>query len=241
MKRYLKAKFTNSDYDLWSLGNTVYRSFFFRFEPSKPSHKRTFRARKVSLSNRTTQTFVTGRFGPISIDLSDTQRVVSVPTVVSAFSRRPFTRTHQTLLFGFSQIIYTFFQFLIKVFIPFVYLPTYTLPLTYFHPPTDLPPPTHPPTCYLPTYLHPPTHTPDNLPPLTYIHPTTIFLPTSTQIPIHLPTSIHPTPATHQPTYLPINKPNPHFSTHISTYLPTYHLPDSTNPSSFLPTHLPTN
>ena len=27
-EKLLKAKFTNSDDDLWSLGNTVYRSFF---------------------------------------------------------------------------------------------------------------------------------------------------------------------------------------------------------------------
>ena len=184
--------------------------------------KRSFRARTVSLSIRTPQPPVTGRFGHISrFDLSDTQRVASVPTVVSAFSRRPFTRTHQTLFLGcFSQIIYLC-QSLIKVYIAFVYLPTYTLPPIYFHPPTDLPPPTHPPTYYPPTYLHPPTHPPDNLPPPTYIHQTTIYLPT------------YHHPNTHPPTYL-----YPPYSSHSPSYIPTYL---STNPTHFSsPTYPPT-
>ena len=113
-EKILKAKFTNPDDDRWSLGNTVYQIFFPVSGSSRANQatKRSFRARIVSLSIRTPQTSVTGRFGPISrFDLSDTQRVVSVPTVVLALSPRPFTRTHQTLLFGFfSQIIYTFFN-----------------------------------------------------------------------------------------------------------------------------------
>ena len=39
-EKILKAKFTNSDGDFRSLGNTVYRSFIPRFEPSKPSHEK---------------------------------------------------------------------------------------------------------------------------------------------------------------------------------------------------------
>ena len=225
--------------------------FFFFFSSSRANRatKRSFRSRTVSLS-RTSQPSVTGRLGPISrFDLSDTQRVVSVPTVVSAFSRRPFTRTHQTLLFGvFSQIIYTFFQSLIKVYIPFVYLPTYTLPPIYFHPSTDLPPPTRPPTYYLPT------HTPTRQSTSTHLHPPnyllSTYLPTTIQIPIHLPTSVHPTPATHPPTYLPTYQQtqptflHPHI--HLPAYIPptTYlykYLPVPTHLHFYLLTYLPTN
>ena len=96
-EKILKAKLTNSDDNLWSLGNTIYRSFLSGSSRANRATKGRF-----GLSIRTPLTSVTGQFGPISrFDLSDTQRVASVPTVVSAFSRRPFTRTHQTLLFGF--------------------------------------------------------------------------------------------------------------------------------------------
>ena len=131
---------------------------------------------------------------------------------------------------------------LAKLFIPFSIfdkslhsfcLPTYIHPATHpptsTHPPTYLNPPIHPPAIlyyvfYLHTYIHPPTH------PTTYLHSptstqlvTTIYLPLPKYPSTYLPPSTQ-TPATHQPTYLPINKPNPSFSTHISTYLPTYHL-----------------
>ena len=216
---------------------------------------------------RTPQTSVTGRFGPISsFDLSDTQRVVSVPTVVSAFRRRPFTRTHQTLLFFLAKYL---FQSLMKVYIPFVYIPTSPLPPTYFHPPTDLPPPTHAPTCYLPTYLHPPpTH------PTTYLHSPTstqllstylpppkypsTYLPPSTQlqplINLHTYLSTNPTrlsPPTYLPTclhttylhkYLPLPT---HLHFYLLTYLPTNQLnylttflPTYIHPPTYLPTYL---
>ena len=125
-------------------------------------------------------------------------------------------------------------DFLAKLFIPFSIfdkslhsfcLPTYIHPATHLLPPTHRPTSTHPSTHLLSTYLLTSTHTHTQQPTSTHLHPPNYYLPPPKYPSTYLPTSIHPTPATHQPTYLPINKPNPHFSTHISTYLPTYHLP----------------
>ena len=167
--------------------------------------KRSFRARTVSLSIQTPQPSVTGRFGPISrFDLSDTRRIVSVPTVVSALVGDPSLRHTKPSCLGF----------LAKLFIPFSIfdksLHSFCLP-TYIHPAYHLLPPTHRPTS---THLHPPNY---------YL---ATYLPPSKYPSTYLPLSIQLQPLTHLHTYLPINKPNPLFST---PYPPTclhtaYHL-----------------
>ena len=184
-----------------SLSITIYRSFF-----SSSGYSRANRATKTS--SISPQTSVTGRFGPIC-------HVVSVPTIVSAFSRRPFTRTHQTLLFGIFSKLFIPFSIFDKVYILLGYLlhppPTYI-------PPTDLQPSTHPatylsthPSTYLPTYgtYLPPTYPlinsftylPNYLPPPTHGH---LHLLT------HLLTSIHPPSITNLPTH-----PSPYLSTFL--------------------------
>ena len=206
-------------------------SSLFRFEPSKPSHKRTFRARIVSLSIRTPQTFLTGRFGPISIDLSDTQRVVSVPTVVSAFSRRPFTRTHQTLLFRFfSQIIYTFFNLSS---LHSFFLPTYIHPATHLLPSTHRPTSTHPYTHLLSTYLLTSTHTHTRQPTSTHLHPPN--LPTYLHPNTHLPTYLHPPNFSHSSTYIPAYQQTQHAFLHPHIQLPAYIPPTYINTYLYQP------
>ena len=139
-EKIFKAKFTNSDDDLWV---TRFTGVFFQSGSSRANRatKRSFQARIVSLSIRKPQTSVTGRFGPISrFDQSDIQRVVSVPTVVLAFSRRPSLGHTKPSCLGF----------LAKLFIPFF---NHFCLATYIHPVTHLLSPTH-----RPTSTHPSTH-----------------------------------------------------------------------------------
>ena len=128
--------------------------------------------------------------------------------------------------------------FLAKLFIPFSIfdkslhsfcLPTYIHPATHLLPPTHRPTSTHLSTHLLSTYLRTSTHTSTRQSTSTHLHPPNYYLPTylppSKYPSTYLPLSTQLQPLTHLQTYLTINKPNPLFSTHVSTYLPTYHLP----------------